>query len=115
MAAATHFEERRKMTPTGPWTRLNEWFGRYRLIWYVLIAVLLALGFDFKTPAAQFRAGRVADSLKGVRIDSVVRALGTRDLINIGIARYLCYKDREAAALFMPCAYLGNGAVLPPP
>lgn len=88
--------------------RINAIAGQYRLILYAIGAALLMLGFDFKTPAAQFKSVRVADSLKGVRIDSVVRSLGTRDLINVGIARYLCFKDNDTAKLFLPCSYLGS-------
>lgn len=90
------------------WRRFNAFLGTYRIVWYVIVIVLLALGFDFKTPAAQFAAIRQADSLKGRRIDSVVRAIGTRDLINLGIARYLCFKDPPSATLFLPCSYLGS-------
>ena len=105
MALQNGFTDRRQVQG---WARVNQWLGQYRLLWYAILAVLLMLGFDFKTPAAQFKAVRTADSLKGVRIDSVVRSLGTRDLINVGIARYLCFKDNDTAKLFLPCSYLGS-------
>jgi len=109
------YQERRKMTPSNAWTRLNEWIGRYRVVWYLVVGILLTLGFDFKTPASQIKASRAADSVQGVRIDSVVRALGTRDLITMGLARYFCFKDRDGAQLFLPCSYMGSSSSTSPP
>lgn len=90
------------------WQRLADVFSFGRVVWTIIITFILMLGFDFKTPAAQFKAMGRADSLKTQRIDSVVRALGTRDLVNIGIARYLCFKDPSSARLFLPCATLSS-------
>jgi hypothetical protein len=103
----------RQGRPMTVWTGINQWFGRYRIVWWVIVTALLALGFDFKTPAAQFAANRAKMDTVTKRVDSIVRAAGSRELINAGLARYFCFKDRSAAALFLPCAALNSGGFPP--
>ena len=91
------------------WTALNQWFGRYRIIWWIAVAILLALGFDFKTPAAQFAQNRLAIDSMRHRVDSIVKVQASRDLVSVGLARYFCFRDRPGAQLFLPCAGLNSG------
>jgi Flp pilus assembly protein TadG len=89
----------------------------YRLILWVLFLILLALGFDFRTPSAQFKElRRIADSVgvEAARRDSLVKARlaiadekqqKDRELI-VGLARWACISDPTRARLAIHCESL---------
>lgn len=64
-------EERRRTGDNSIWSRSAEVLSKYRLLVYLVGAFLIAIGFDFQTPAMAMKAQRVAiDSLR-TRVDGV--------------------------------------------
>lgn len=70
------------------------------LLWLALVA-LLAVGFDFKTPATQFRAIHDVDS----RQDSALTELGGY-IRAMAVAECLDRPQRETQLMGLPCARL---------
>jgi hypothetical protein len=70
------------------------------LLWLALIA-LLAVGFDFKTPAAQFRTIKADNA----RQDSILVELG-RYIRAMAIAECLDRPQRETQLMGLPCGRL---------
>ena len=108
MAESLELPARRRREDHSLFGRINTALGQYRLIWYLALALGVALVFGFKTPAQQFTASLLRDSLMTLRHDSLVRVIREKDLIWQGMGRYTCLKDPENARMAgLPCSYLG--------
>lgn len=91
--------------------RLDQIVNRWRWLLWVGIVVGVAIGFDFKTPAAQFRALTAADGLLSAWQDSLDRAHGqiNRYLRALAIAQCIDRPRRETDLMGLPCVSLLQG------
>lgn len=47
--------DQRRSTDSSKWWKLNEVFSKYKSILWAIVFILLAAGFDFKTPKQAFK------------------------------------------------------------
>ena len=90
--------------------RLLETAGRFKWLGYIVAALILAAGFDFRTPQAQFTELRAQDVQLHQRIDSVIRAdqQDSEIIRALGIQACLSSNQRELQLMQLPCSRLLN-------
>lgn len=94
----THNEERRRSGDTSVWLQTAYFLDKYRLLVYLIGGLLIAVGFDFKTPAQAMKAQRSAIDSLHRRVDTVEaheRTTARLLLTNIQIA---CLDHRAQVA-----------------
>jgi hypothetical protein len=89
-------------------TALLAWLQRYQWILWIalqlLVVTVLAVGFDFKTPAAQFRALNE----KNAQQDTTIEALG-RYVRALVVGQCLDRPPRETQLMGLDCPHLVSG------
>jgi hypothetical protein len=53
------------------WLRVSYLLDKYKLLWWILVAFLISLGFDFRTPASNYKMLSTRIDTVASRVDSM--------------------------------------------
>lgn len=100
----TQIEERRRTGDNSVWLKTAYFLDKYRLLVYLVGLFLLAIGFDFKTPAMAMKAQRAAIDSLHRRVDTVEAHERTNsELLVIGLQiTCLDHKEQVACKPYLP-------------
>jgi len=101
----------------GSFEQINAWVARYKVLIWLIAALALAFGFDFKTPATHFRTIETSlaelhqtDTVLARRIDAgdSTRAEMTFYLRALMIAQCIDRPIKQTQLMGLPCGELLN-------
>lgn len=98
------------------WGKSSAFIERYRLLWTILFGIMLALGFDFKTPAQFYKEvnDRVDVLSKNARNADAARDSLSRKLDILITFRCLDQTNREMAIAGVDCSHYINSTLTRP-
>lgn len=93
-----HTEERRRTGDNSVWIKTAYALDKYRLLVYLIGAFLIAIGFDFQTPAMAMKAQRRAIDSLHRRVDTVeTREKSNSALLKVNL-QITCLDHQEQVA-----------------
>lgn len=98
-----------------PWAKLALLRQRYWPVLWALVALALALGFDFKTPRMYYQEGADRDAATEARVTALEQSTRSTDTKIDVLLRFQCIdasvtaRERQAAGL--DCDRLLNGTL----
>lgn len=105
------------------WLKLSYLIEKYRVLWYIVIGFLVSMGFNFKTPAENYKELSVRIDTVNVRVDSMFaenrRAAMSREKFDAKIDLLLKFQclsqsQRDLTIAGVDCGKLGiNPKLLP--
>lgn len=60
-----------RSTDRSAWLKISYAIEKYRVIWYIVVGILVAMGFDFRTPADANRRLSARIDTVNTRVDSI--------------------------------------------
>lgn len=91
------------------WAKSAAWLERYKLLWYVLVGIGMALGFGFKTPNQYYRE-------LNTRVDELSRTQATQIKQLDVLIKFQCLNqsDRDMSIAGIDCSKFVNPNLVRP-
>lgn len=92
------------------WAQISFYLDKYRLILYVVIAALVALGFDFKTPAQTYKVMNNRIDTLALTVEKSSAASSQQNVKLDALLRLACLQQqpRDMQLAGVNCPYLLN-------